>query len=112
MTHTLHKLLPALSLLAALATHPALAAEGTTVPAVQAATDTLTEGEVRKVDTAQGKLTLRHGEIRNLDMPPMTMVFRVKDASLMQSLKAGDKVRFRAEKLTEGLTVTQLEAAR
>ncbi|KAB2870283.1 MAG: copper-binding protein [Burkholderiaceae bacterium] len=73
----------------------------------------LTNGEVRKVDKEAAKVTIKHGEIRNLDMPPMTMVFRVKDATLLDKLKAGDQVRFRAEKDAGGaLVVSAIEAAR
>ena len=50
------------------------------------------EAEVRKVDKEAGKVTLKHGEIRNLDMPPMTMVFQVKDAAMLEKVKVGDKV--------------------
>lgn len=55
-----------------------------------------TDGEVRKVDQANRKITLKHGEIRNLGMPPMAMVFDVRDGALIDKLKAGDKVRFKA----------------
>lgn len=68
------------------------------------------EGEVRKVDNGAGKLTLRHGEIKNLDMPPMTMVFKVADAKLLQGLKEGDKIRFTADKLDGAYTVTAVSA--
>lgn len=57
-----------------------------------------TEAEVRKVDPHTGRITLKHGEIRNLDMPPMTMVFRAKEKTLLDGVKAGDKVRFAADK--------------
>lgn len=78
----------------------------------QAAAD-LTDGEVRKVDNEQKKVTIRHGEIKNLDMPPMTMVFGVSRPELLDSLKAGDKVRFRAIDSGGGaLVVTKIEAAR
>ena len=69
------------------------------------------DGEVRKVDKAQGKLTLRHGPIANLDMPPMTMVFRVVDPKLLETIKPGDKIRFAAENLNGAMTVTAIEAA-
>jgi Cu/Ag efflux protein CusF len=70
----------------------------------------LTEGEVRKVDAANGKITLKHGEIANLDMPPMTMVFRVTDKALLDHVKAGDKVRFAASQDGTGqLVVTAIE---
>ena len=69
------------------------------------------EGEVRKVDKAAGKITLKHGPIANLDMPGMTMVFRVSDLSLLDRVKAGDKVRFTAERVDGALTVVQMEPA-
>jgi len=72
----------------------------------------LSEGEVRKVDRAAKKVTLKHGPIVNLDMPGMTMVFAVKDPALLDKLKAGDKVKFRAEKVGDDITVTKIEAAK
>ena len=81
-------------------------------PAAAAPLADLSEGEVRKVDKSAGKLTLRHGEIRNLDMPPMTMVFQVADPALLDRVKPGDKVRFRAEKTGSGYAVTVIETAR
>ena len=72
---------------------------------------TTTEGEVRKVDTAQRKITLKHGEIKNLDMPPMTMVFGVKDAAMLDKFKQGDKVRFRAASEDGKFTITEIQAA-
>ncbi|RCW67410.1 copper-binding protein [Pseudorhodoferax soli] len=71
----------------------------------------LVEGEVRKVDLPQGKLTLRHGPIPNLDMPPMSMVFRVADPRMLDTVKPGDKVRFTADEIDGALTVTSLRAA-
>lgn len=70
-----------------------------------------TEGEVTKLDKAQGRVTLRHGEIRNLDMPPMTMVFRVRDPKMLEGVAVGDKVRFAAEKLGGHYTVTAIVKA-
>jgi Cu(I)/Ag(I) efflux system periplasmic protein CusF len=72
----------------------------------QAATS---EGEVRKVDKSTGKITLKHGEIKNLDMPPMTMVFTAKDPALLDKVKAGDKVKFHAEKEGGSYVVTAIE---
>lgn len=66
------------------------------------------EAEVRKVDKAQGKLTLKHGEIKKLDMPPMTMVFRVRDPKMLDGLNVGDKIRIDADKLDGQYTVTAL----
>ncbi len=65
----------------------------------------MTEGEVRKVDKAAGTMTLKHGEIKNLGMPPMTMVFKAKKASLLDKVKVGDKVRFTAEATPAGTLV-------
>jgi Cu/Ag efflux protein CusF len=67
-----------------------------------------TEGEVRKLDKAQSRITLKHGEIKNLGMPPMTMVFRVTDAKLFDGLAVGDKVTFAADKLNDQFVVTAL----
>lgn len=68
----------------------------------------MTEAEVRKVDIHTGRITLRHGEIAHLQMPPMTMVFRAREAALLQGLKPGDRVRFRAEKVEGGYAVTAI----
>ena len=67
------------------------------------------DAEVRRVDTRANTVTLRHGEIKNLEMPPMTMVFQVKDPALLQQVQAGDKVRFTADKLGGNYTVLSLE---
>ncbi|MFT3957031.1 MAG: copper-binding protein [Piscinibacter sp.] len=75
------------------------------------ATD-MTDGEIRKVDKEAKKLTIKHGEIRNLDMPPMTMVFQVKDASLLERLKVGDRIRFVAAKSDAGFEATEIEVAK
>jgi Cu/Ag efflux protein CusF len=71
--------------------------------------DAMTEGEIKKVDTEQKKLTIKHGEIKNLGMPPMTMVFKVKDPAMLSMVKAGDKVAFVVEYQAEGFVVTALE---
>lgn len=73
--------------------------------------DAMTKGELRKIDQAGQRVTLRHGPIDNLKMPPMTMVFRVQDASDLEGLTAGDKVRFHAEEENGSYVVTELEKA-
>ena len=78
--------------------------------AAAAATD-MASGEVRKVDMDNKKITIRHGEIKNLDMPGMTMVFQVKDPAMLDKVKAGDKIRFRAETLNGAIVVTEMELA-
>ena len=67
--------------------------------------------EVTKLDKAGGRVTLKHGELKGLDMPPMTMVFRVRDAKLLDGVAVGDRVRFTAEKLDGLYTVTALAKA-
>lgn len=76
------------------------------------ATAELTEGEVKKIDKEAGKITLRHGELKNLNMSAMTMVFRVKDPAMLEKVKAGDKVKFTVEKVNGALTVTALDDAK
>ena len=75
-------------------------------------TAAMADGEVRRIDKDAKKLTLRHGPIPSLDMPPMTMVFQVKDAALLDKVNVGDKVKFNAEKISGGYAVTQIEAAK
>jgi Cu(I)/Ag(I) efflux system periplasmic protein CusF len=65
-------------------------------------------GEIRKVDKESKKLTIKHGEIKNLDMPPMTMVFQVKEASMLDMVKPGDKIQFRAIKDGGNYVVTDI----
>jgi Cu(I)/Ag(I) efflux system protein CusF len=77
----------------------------------QAATE-MSDGEVRKVDKEAKKITLKHGELKNLGMPGMTMVFQVKDPAMLEQVKAGDKVRFTAEKAEGGFAVTAIEPAK
>ena len=121
MTPTASITAATIALAAALLTGPALAdskshnhatptTQATASPAPAAAE--LADGEVRKIDKDGAKLTLRHGEIKHLDMPGMTMVFQIQDAALLDKVKVGDKVRFRAEKAPSGYMVTAIEAAK
>jgi Cu(I)/Ag(I) efflux system periplasmic protein CusF len=90
-------------------TSPAAGAPGT-APLAVAPSGSMVDGEVRKVDKDAKKITLKHGEIPSLEMPPMTMVFQVRDAAMLGTVKAGDKVKFKAVKSTGGaLVVTELE---
>ena len=72
----------------------------------------MTSGEVRKVDLEAQKITLKHGEIKNLEMPGMTMVFKAANPSLLDNVKAGDKVNFTAEKRDGAIVVTAIEVAK
>ena len=86
------------------------AAAGEKSSATTAASD-LAQGEVKKVDKDAGKVTIKHGPLTTLDMPPMTMVFRVKDPAMLDKVKAGDKIRFKAEKVGGNFTVTEYQPA-
>lgn len=98
-------------LIAALAIVPPLYAGPASPPAAQASV-AMSDGVVRRIDAANGKLTLRHGPLVNLDMPAMTMVFRVQRPELLKSVKVGDTVKFHAEEINGALTVTAIQAVR
>ena len=72
----------------------------------------LTDGEIRKIDKETGKLTIKHGAIRNLDMPGMTMVFQAKDRALLDTVAVGDKIKFKAALQGEQIVVTEIQPAK
>jgi Cu/Ag efflux protein CusF len=74
--------------------------------------DEWTDGEIRKIDKETGKVTLKHGEIRKLGMPPMAMVFETKDPKVLDGLKVGDKVRFRANHESGKYVLRDIEPAK
>ncbi len=80
--------------------------------AMQMSTGAMTDGEVRKIDKENKKITLKHAEIKNLDMPGMTMVFQVRDPAMLDMVKAGDKVMFKAEKANGAMVVTEIQPVR
>jgi Cu/Ag efflux protein CusF len=98
-----------ITLLAALAIATPLYAQPVPPPAARASV--MSEGVVRKIDTAAGKITLKHGPIVNLDMPGMTMVFRVRSPELLNAVKVGDAVKFHAESVNGTFTVTEIKPA-
>ena len=108
------KTLLTISALALLAPVAALADDAYHKPAAAAGATAadMTDGEVRKIDMEAGKLTLKHADIKNLDMPGMTMVFVVKDKTMLDKLKAGDKVKFKAINDAGKFTVTEIQPAR
>lgn len=109
--HALHRIL-ALSVLALGAALPLGAvAQPAAQPAEAAAAVPLTDGEIRKIDPETGKLTIRHGEIKNLEMPAMTMVFTAKDKAMLDGLKAGDKVKFAVIREDGRMVVIRIEPA-
>ena len=89
----------------------ALAIAAISTAALAQATLPFTDGEVRKVDRSAQKITLKHGEIKNLDMPPMSMVFQVKNPAPLEKVKLGDKVIFTAEQIEGALVVTDIQPA-
>lgn len=78
---------------------------------VAQASAAFTDGEVKKVDKDSGKITIKHGPLARLDMPAMTMVFRVADPKMLDQVKAGDKIRFDADKVNGALTIVALQSA-
>jgi len=96
--------------LGAMFSSQALAGSHAVAPA-KVADAAFSEAEVRKVDKDAGKITLKHGPIANLDMPAMSMVFRARDPAMLDKVKAGDKVRFKAEKIQGAYTVTEIAPA-
>ena len=70
------------------------------------------DGQVTKIDQAQGKITLKHGPITNLDMDAMTMVFVAADPAALKTVKVGDKVKFEADRVNGRLTVTRIVKAK
>ncbi len=85
---------------------------GPAVQVAQAKTPTPTRAEVRKVDKAAKKITLRHERIENLDMDAMTMVFQVQDPALLDKVQAGDQVRFTVDQIRGAYTVLSIEAVK
>lgn len=81
-------------------------------PPASVAAAATSDGEVRKVDKEQGKVTLKHDPIANLDMPGMMMVFKVVDPKMLDNLKPGDKVKFAASNKDGAITVTAIEMAK
>lgn len=72
----------------------------------------IADAEIRKIDLENKKITLKHGAIKNLDMPPMSMVFQVKDVALLDKLSAGDKVKFTADMVGGAMVVMSIEKAK
>ncbi|MFM0207146.1 copper-binding protein [Paraburkholderia sediminicola] len=113
------KWIVAFAALGAIAAAPAFAGDDmagmnmSTKPAAstESANAALTDAEVRKVDLASGMVTLKHGALRNVGMPAMTMAFKAKDASMVKQIHEGDKVKVRIEDVDGTLTIVKLEKA-
>ncbi len=72
----------------------------------------LTDGEVKKVDKGTKKITLKHGPIKNLEMPAMTMLFRVKEPAMLDQVQAGDKIQFHVERINGALVLTEIHVVK
>ncbi|QJC57269.1 Cation efflux system protein CusF [Polaromonas vacuolata] len=106
------------TVLAALIAAPGVAMAQTDMPKMEMGkadsgkTFPMTDGEVKKVNKDASKITIKHGEIKNLDMPGMTMIFTVKEAAFLDKVKAGDKIKFVVANEGGKMMVTALELAK
>jgi Cu/Ag efflux protein CusF len=91
---------------------PAASAQAHQAAGVQSEPVRKSSGEIVKVDKDAAKVTIKHGPLLNLKMPAMTMTFKVKNAAMLEQIKAGDKVEFVAEKVNGVIIITELEAAK
>ncbi len=103
------KYLAKATFVAALILSSATAAYAQSEPTTTAESNSMSSGEVKKVDKSAGKVTIKHGPLKNIGMDAMTMVFRVKDPAMLDQVKTGDKINFVAEEPNGQLTVTKLE---
>jgi Cu(I)/Ag(I) efflux system periplasmic protein CusF len=87
----------------------AIAATPQTTNVAVAPAAALTTGEIKKIDAEQGKVTIKHEAIQNLDMPAMTMVFRATNPELLKKAQVGDKIQFRAENVAGAFVVTDIQ---
>lgn len=112
---SIHILILASALVLPLAVSLPATAQTTAAAAAAAAASTVSadmaDGEIRKVSKDTGKLTIKHGPIKNLDMPPMTMVFVAKDPAMLDKVAVGDKVRFAVVEEGGQMVVIELEPA-
>ncbi|AMO99293.1 copper binding periplasmic CusF family protein [Collimonas arenae] len=106
-------ILPATITLALAASfHLPLAAIASEAVAASVEAAAMSVGEVKKIDKEAGKITIKHGPLANLDMPPMTMVFRVSDPAMLNQLQAGDQIKFVAERENGALTVMKMDVVK
>jgi Cu(I)/Ag(I) efflux system protein CusF len=90
-----------------------LALSGAVPPQVTMAQSAMVNGQVTKIDESAGKITLKHGPLKKLDMEGgMTMVFKVQDPAMLKQVKVGDKVKFDADRVNGQITVTKIEKSK
>jgi Cu(I)/Ag(I) efflux system protein CusF len=91
----------------------ALALSLAALPQTSLAQADMVDGQVTKIDESAGKITLKHGPIKKLDMDEgMTMVFKAQDPAMLKSVKVGDKVKFDADRVNGQFTVTKIQKAK
>ena len=95
-----------------LAASTLFAAPAFAASASASAASELTQGEVRKIDKDTGKITIKHEPIKSLDMPGMTMVFQVKDKTMLDKVQANDKIKFKASQENGKMMVTEIESGK
>lgn len=111
------KMIVAFSAMAAIVAAPAFAGDdmagmsmsGKPSAAKTSASAALTEAEVKNVDAVKGMVTLKHGALENVGMPPMTMAFKAKNAAMVKQVHEGDKVKVRVENVNGRLTIVKME---
>jgi Cu(I)/Ag(I) efflux system periplasmic protein CusF len=97
----------------ALVTASILALSSVVLPQVSAAQSAMVNGQVTKIDESAGKITLKHGPIKKLEMEDgMTMVFRVQDPAMLKQVKVGDRVKFDADRVNGQITITKIEKSK
>jgi len=110
MTRIPHALAAAAATLLALVSMPGVVhAQMDNAKMNQTQMTSMTDGEIRKVDKDAGKVTIKHGDIKNLDMPGMTMIFTAKDKAMLDKVQAGDKVKFAVINDGGKLVVTEIQ---
>jgi Cu(I)/Ag(I) efflux system protein CusF len=77
-----------------------------------AAAPAMTDGEIRKIDKETGKITIKHGEIKHMDMPPMTMVFHAKDKAMLDKVQVGQKVQFVVIQEPGKMVITDIQSVK
>ena len=83
------------------------------LPQTTTAQSDMVDGQVTKIDDSAGKITLKHGPIKKLDMDEgMTMVFKAQDPAMLKSVKVGDKVKCEADRVNGQFTITKIQKAK
>jgi Cu(I)/Ag(I) efflux system periplasmic protein CusF len=96
-----------------LVTASILALSSVVLPQMSAAQSAMVNGQVTKIDESAGKITLKHGPIKKLEMEDgMTMVFRVQDPAMLKQVKVGDRVKFDADRVNGQITITKIEKSK